>query len=103
VKTIGLIGGMSWESSIEHCRIISEVARDRLGGVHSARNVMVSEEGWSNDRCGGRIDQCSPVWYISVGKHIRIEGVSWQECVWSIGALLRGKSGSSVLRPLATR
>jgi aspartate racemase len=42
VKTIGLIGGMSWESSIEYYRIINETVRDRLGGLHSAKSVMVS-------------------------------------------------------------
>lgn len=42
MKTIGLIGGMSWESSIEYYRMINEMVRKRLGGLHSARNVMVS-------------------------------------------------------------
>jgi aspartate racemase len=42
VKTIGLIGGMSWESSAEYYRIINEAVHDRLGGVHSAKSVMVS-------------------------------------------------------------
>jgi aspartate racemase len=42
MKTIGLIGGMSWESSIEYYRIINEEVRRRLGGAHSARSVMVS-------------------------------------------------------------
>jgi aspartate racemase len=42
MKTIGLIGGMSWESSIEYYRIINETVRDRLGGLHSAKSVMVS-------------------------------------------------------------
>jgi aspartate racemase len=42
MKTIGLIGGMSWESSIEYYRIINETTRDRLGGLHSARSIMVS-------------------------------------------------------------
>ena len=36
MKTIGLLGGMSWESSIEYERIINEEVRARLGGVHSA-------------------------------------------------------------------
>jgi len=36
VKTIGLLGGMSWESSIEYERIINTEVRRRLGGVHSA-------------------------------------------------------------------
>lgn len=42
MKTIGLIGGMSWESSIEYYRIINEEARRKLGGLHSAKSVMVS-------------------------------------------------------------
>jgi aspartate racemase len=42
MKTIGLIGGMSWESSIEYYRIINERVREVLGGVHSAKCVMVS-------------------------------------------------------------
>jgi aspartate racemase len=42
MKTIGLIGGMSWESSIEYYRIINETVRVKLGGLHSARNVMYS-------------------------------------------------------------
>lgn len=39
MKTIGLIGGMSWESSIEYERIIHEEVRRRLGGTHSARTL----------------------------------------------------------------
>lgn len=42
MKTIGLIGGMSWESSIEYYRIINQVIRKELGGVHSAKSVMIS-------------------------------------------------------------
>jgi aspartate racemase len=39
---IGLIGGMSWESSAEYYRIINREVRSRLGGVHSARSLMLS-------------------------------------------------------------
>lgn len=42
MKTIGLIGGMSWESSLEYYRIINEMTKARLGGLHSAKSVMVS-------------------------------------------------------------
>jgi len=42
MKTIGLLGGMSWESSIEYYRIINEEIRLRLGGTHSAKSVMYS-------------------------------------------------------------
>jgi aspartate racemase len=42
MKTIGLIGGMSWESTITYYRIINEEVQRRLGGVHSARILMHS-------------------------------------------------------------
>ena len=42
MKTIGMIGGMSWESSIEYYRIINETIQAKLGGVHSAKSVMYS-------------------------------------------------------------
>jgi aspartate racemase len=42
MKTIGLIGGMSWESSIEYYRIINETVKAKLGGLHSAKSVMYS-------------------------------------------------------------
>ncbi|MDQ0791459.1 aspartate racemase [Streptomyces sp. B3I8] len=42
MKTIGLIGGMSWESTAEYYRILNERTRDRLGGLHSARCVVYS-------------------------------------------------------------
>lgn len=44
MKVIGLIGGMSWESSAEYYRIVNERVRDRLGDLHSARCLM-----WSFD------------------------------------------------------
>jgi aspartate racemase len=42
MKTIGLIGGMSWESSLEYYRLLNEGVKQRLGGFHSAACVMVS-------------------------------------------------------------
>jgi len=42
MKTIGLIGGMSWESSIEYYRIINEEVRNRLGKLRSAQSLMYS-------------------------------------------------------------
>lgn len=42
MKTIGLIGGMSWESSAAYYRLINEAVRDRLGGWHSAQMLMYS-------------------------------------------------------------
>ncbi len=43
-KIIGLLGGLSWESSAEYYRIVNERVRDRLGGLHSARCLL-----WSFD------------------------------------------------------
>jgi aspartate racemase len=42
VKVIGLIGGMSWESTAEYYRLLNTLTRDRLGGLHSARCVLYS-------------------------------------------------------------
>lgn len=42
MKTIGLIGGMSWESTALYYREINEAVKERLGGLHSARLVLVS-------------------------------------------------------------
>ena len=40
MKTIGLIGGMSWESTATYYRIINRLVRERLGGFHSAKCVL---------------------------------------------------------------
>lgn len=42
MKTLGLIGGMSWESTIPYYRQINETVKQRLGGLHSARVVLYS-------------------------------------------------------------
>ena len=42
MKTIGLIGGMSWESSAEYYRILNEIVSERMGGLHSARCLLYS-------------------------------------------------------------
>ena len=42
MKTIGLIGGMSWESTVPYYRVINETVRERLGGFHSAKLVLYS-------------------------------------------------------------
>jgi aspartate racemase len=42
VKTIGLIGGMSWESSLEYYRILNETTKAKLDGLHSAQCILYS-------------------------------------------------------------
>ena len=41
-RVIGMLGGMSWESTAEYYRLANELVRDRLGGLHSARLVLAS-------------------------------------------------------------
>jgi aspartate racemase len=42
MRTIGMLGGMSWVSSAEYYRLVNELARERLGGLHSARVLLAS-------------------------------------------------------------
>lgn len=42
MKTIGLIGGMSWESSLEYYRLLNQGVKARLGGLHNAKSLMVT-------------------------------------------------------------
>lgn len=44
MKTIGLLGGMSWESTVTYYQYLNRMARERLGGLHSARCLI-----WSSD------------------------------------------------------
>lgn len=42
MKTIGMIGGMSWESSLEYYRIVNQAVKEKLGGFHSAQCILYS-------------------------------------------------------------
>jgi aspartate racemase len=42
MKTIGMIGGMSWESTLTYYRIVNQAVRVRLGGLHSAKCILFS-------------------------------------------------------------
>jgi len=42
MKTIGLVGGISWESTLEYYRVINQYTKERLGGFHSAKVVLYS-------------------------------------------------------------
>jgi aspartate racemase len=42
MKTIGLLGGMSWESTVPYYRLINQRIKERLGGLHSARVILYS-------------------------------------------------------------
>ncbi len=42
MKTIGLLGGMSWESTVSYYQVLNRVIGSRLGGLHSARVILLS-------------------------------------------------------------
>ena len=51
LKTIGLIGGMSWESTVTYYKIINEVIKEKLGGLHSAKCVLYSLDFQEIEEC----------------------------------------------------
>jgi len=51
MKTIGLIGGMSWESTVTYYQVINEVVKSRLGGLHSAKILLYSVDFCEIERC----------------------------------------------------
>ncbi|MFI1198245.1 aspartate/glutamate racemase family protein [Streptomyces sp. NPDC020883] len=63
MKTIGLIGGMSWESTAEYYRLLNELTRERLGGLHSAECVLYSVDFAEIERLQveGRWDEAGEV------------------------------------------
>ena len=56
MKTIGLIGGMSWESTIPYYQIINEGVKAQLGGLHSAKIILHSVEFDEIEKCQSRGD-----------------------------------------------
>lgn len=51
MKTVGLIGGMSWESTIPYYRQINEAVKECMGGLHSARIILYSVDFHDIERC----------------------------------------------------
>lgn len=56
MKTIGLLGGMSWESTIPYYRLINEGVKQRLGGLHSAQIILHSVDFHEIEACQSRGD-----------------------------------------------
>lgn len=54
MKIIGLIGGMSWESTVPYYQIINEEVKHRLGGLHSAKIILYSVEFDEIEKCQSR-------------------------------------------------
>lgn len=51
MKTIGLIGGMSWESTVTYYQILNNVIKERLGGLHSAKCILYSVDFYKIEEC----------------------------------------------------
>ena len=72
MKTIGMIGGMSWESSIEYYRIVNETVKEKLGGLHSAKCVMYSVDF-------AEIEALQHAWRWKEATHAMIEAAYYVE------------------------
>jgi aspartate racemase len=97
-KMIGLIGGMSWESSAQYYRLINEGVRDRVGGVASARTLM-----WSFDFAGIEALQHAGDWdalageLVTASKALEQGGADFlvlctntmHRCAWAIDAAVK--------------
>ncbi|WP_238859580.1 aspartate/glutamate racemase family protein [Clostridium sp. YIM B02569] len=51
MKTIGLIGGMSWESTVTYYQVLNNVIREKLGGLHSAKCLLYSLDFHEIEKC----------------------------------------------------
>ncbi len=78
MKTIGLLGGMSWHSSLEYYRLINEMIQKRLGGVHSARCLLYSVEFAEIDALErqDRWDETAPI-VVTAAQHLERGGADF--------------------------
>lgn len=56
MKTIGLIGGMSWESTVTYYKLVNEAVKSRLGGFHSAKCILYSVDFHEIEACQSKGD-----------------------------------------------
>ena len=63
MKTIGLIGGMSWESTVTYYEVVNEVVKERLGGLNSAKVLLysVNFEEIEKRQASGDWDECAEI------------------------------------------
>ena len=92
MQTIGLLGGMSWESTVTYYQIINQAVKERLGGLHSARCILYSVEFDEIERCQSSgdwarsgeilaVDTVSPI-YLPFGQF------AWPMVPWTAGLML---------------
>ncbi|WP_035990826.1 aspartate/glutamate racemase family protein [Leptolyngbya sp. KIOST-1] len=77
MKTIGLIGGMSWESTLEYYRILNQTTRARLGGLHSAKIILFSVDfaDMAALQHEGRWDEISEI-LVEAAQQLQMAGAS---------------------------
>lgn len=56
MKTIGLIGGMSWESTVTYYQIVNKAIKEKLGGLHSAKVILYSVDFYEIEQCQAKGD-----------------------------------------------
>ena len=89
MRTIGLIGGMSWESTVTYYQLLNRMARERLGGLHSAQLVM-----WSFDFANIEALQARGAWdeaslaMVDAARRIMLDGAGLADVAFEIGLLL---------------
>lgn len=78
MKTVGLIGGMSWESTIPYYKIINEIVKEKLGGLHSAQIILYSVEFDEIEKCqsSGQWDKSAEI-LGNVAKKLELAGADF--------------------------
>lgn len=78
MKTIGMLGGMSWESSIEYYRIINQTVKEKLGGLHSAKSLMYSVDFAEIEALqhAGKWDEATQA-MIEAARHLEVGGADF--------------------------
>ena len=93
MKTIGLLGGMSWESTIPYYRLINEGVKQQLGGLHSAQILLHSVDFHEIEACQSRGD-----WQLAgemlaqaavVGLNVAARDSSWGSVI-AMGSMASG-------------
>lgn len=78
MKTIGLIGGMSWESTVSYYQIINEYVKNTLGGLHSAKIIMYSVEFHEIEECQSSGDWAKSAQILAdAGKKLELGGADF--------------------------
>ncbi|MGD8402702.1 MAG: aspartate/glutamate racemase family protein [Anaerolineales bacterium] len=78
MKTIGMLGGMSWESSVEYYRIVNETVNEKLGGLHSAKSLIYSVDFAEIEALqhAGRWDEATQA-MIEAARHVEAGGADF--------------------------